>query len=64
VVTSIGAGWQPQKNEELSLADPASGNPTASTTRLWCDQVEVHPDTDVHDVSVTNLVMENYHYKG
>ncbi|PLW48503.1 hypothetical protein PCASD_04243 [Puccinia coronata f. sp. avenae] len=49
VVTSIGAGWQPQKNEELSLADPASGNPTASTTRLWCDQVEVHPDTDVHD---------------
>lgn len=47
VVTSIGAGWQPQKAG--SLADPASGNPTASTTRLWCDQVEVHPDTDEQD---------------
>ncbi|KAH9440162.1 hypothetical protein Pst134EB_030791 [Puccinia striiformis f. sp. tritici] len=49
VVTSIGAGWQPQRNTDVSLADPASGNPTASTTRLWCDQVEVHPDTDVDD---------------
>ncbi|KAH9446314.1 hypothetical protein Pst134EA_030235 [Puccinia striiformis f. sp. tritici] len=47
VVTSIGAGWQPRRNTDVSLADPASGNPTASTTRLWCDQVEVHPDTDV-----------------
>ncbi|EFP75603.2 uncharacterized protein PGTG_00934 [Puccinia graminis f. sp. tritici CRL 75-36-700-3] len=52
VVTSIGAGWQPQKQNEQgvsNLADPASTNPTASTTRLWCDQVEVHPDTDVDD---------------
>lgn len=49
VVTSIGAGWQPERNHEVSLGDPASSNPTASTTRLWCDQVEIHPDTDVHD---------------
>ncbi|KAI7934698.1 hypothetical protein MJO29_015961 [Puccinia striiformis f. sp. tritici] len=53
VVTSIGAGWQPRRNTDVSLADPASGNPTASTTRLWCDQVEVHPDTDVDNMGAS-----------
>ncbi|MBW0497407.1 hypothetical protein O181_037122 [Austropuccinia psidii MF-1] len=48
VMTSIGAGWQPRKPNG-SLADPASANPTRSTTKLWFDKVEVHPDTDIHD---------------
>ncbi|WAR63660.1 hypothetical protein PtB15_17B261 [Puccinia triticina] len=65
VVTSIGAGWQPQqkKPEDGSLGDPASSNPTASTTRLWCDQVEVHPDTDVHDPVYVKMGANRPHKK-
>ncbi|KAI8460792.1 hypothetical protein BY996DRAFT_8463651 [Phakopsora pachyrhizi] len=48
VMTSIGAGWQPQKGGG-SLADPASSRPNKSTSKLWSERVEVHPDTDPAD---------------
>lgn len=57
VVTSIGAGWHPypsrtrtsSQRRRSDLADPNSMDPSVSTTNLWIQKVEIHPDTDPND---------------
>ncbi|KAG8917854.1 hypothetical protein FRC02_002825 [Tulasnella sp. 418] len=46
VMSSIGAGWQPQPG---SMADPAGSDPSKSSAALFAGQIQIHPDTPKDD---------------
>jgi hypothetical protein len=44
IATTIGAGWVPQPAGKLSFADPASSDPSQSSTALFEGQITMHPE--------------------
>lgn len=61
VMSSIGAGWRPENQENLTpgtLRDPATNDPSRSSAQLFKSGVQVHPETHADDPLVLRYGMQ------